>query len=314
MIPDQHPDPVTEAVQVAVRDAAQLGALLSGMARVTMRHHARRARVKRAQEERTRKAAHARVQAEQAAARARWAPASNRRWLCGAGLADTAAAWCAAVPFTEPGSPWFDQAAETAARNCEDRFRDLHPHAMARYDRLRDDGLNRVEAMRAAAPLFARPSRVHDAGMRPAAALAAAGGDAGEAWSLKIHGPSREEFEVAMRERRDERGRRIAQRLRADGTLVTAEELRARLETSTNLPLDVIDGLLSRDAGFARAVGKARNGRQPWRDDFPFPVSALIAARAGTTANPPSQSAEARSSASPERIDGRDKVRRAARR
>ena len=291
MIPDQHPDPVTEAMYVAARETVQLGALVTGAVRTMMRQRARRARLRLEREERARAVLKARERAEHAAARTKWAPASEPRWLSGAGLVDTATAWCAAVPFADHASPGFDREAAAAVQNCEKRLRDLHPHAMARYDRLRDDGLGHVQAMRATAPLFTRPPRVHDLDVRPLAALAAGDG-AGESWSVMIHGPSREEFEAAMRDRRDERGQRIAQRLREDGTLITAEELRARLETSTNLPLDVIAALAPSDTGPARAAGKARNGRPPWRDDFPFPVQAVIAACADKPASPPGEAGD----------------------
>src|SRR6266487_4381805 len=36
------------------------------------------------------------------------------------------------------------------------RLRDLHPYAMARYDRLRGDGVSPLDAMRETAPLFSR--------------------------------------------------------------------------------------------------------------------------------------------------------------
>ena len=52
-------------------------------------------------------------------------------------------------------------------RKAEERLRDLHPYAMARYDRLRGDGIGPAEAMREAAPLFARPARAHDAPYTP---------------------------------------------------------------------------------------------------------------------------------------------------
>jgi len=47
---------------------------------------------------------------------------------------------------------------------------------MARYDRLRADGMSAAEAMREAAPLFARPSRAYDAPSTPRPVLAAGDG------------------------------------------------------------------------------------------------------------------------------------------
>lgn len=310
MMPDQHPDPVGEAAQVAVRATLQYGALVAGAARSVKRRQVLRARLRLEREERVRRVIQAQERAERAAARARWAPANDSRWLRGAGLIDTAAAWCAAVPFADRGGAWFEEDAAAAVRNCEQRLRDLHPHAMARYDRLRQDGLDPVDAMRAAAPLFARSPRVHDQGAVFVAALPAGSG-VGEAWTLKVHGPSREEFDGAVRAKRDARGQRIAQRLLDGDSPVVAEELRARLEASTNLPLDVIDAIVPADPSIRAGCGAAgarRSGR-PWQDDFPFPISTVIAARAGRAAD---GTMVGRGVA--DRRDERDRVRRTIRR
>jgi hypothetical protein len=51
-----------------------------------------------------------------------------------------------------------DPAALPALRKCEERLRELHPYAMAWYDRLRGGGTGAVEAMRQAVPMFGRAS------------------------------------------------------------------------------------------------------------------------------------------------------------
>lgn len=49
-----------------------------------------------------------------------------------------------------------DSGAAAALRKSEERLRTLHPYAMARYDRLREEGASPIDAMREAAPLFVR--------------------------------------------------------------------------------------------------------------------------------------------------------------
>jgi hypothetical protein len=275
---DQHSDPLVEAALVTAYDAVKAAAILAAFARKLREHHVRVARGRHEQDERTRRLREAQEIADRAAARARWAPANDPSWLRNAGLADTATAWCAAVPFADPASPRFDPSAVDAARNCETRFRDLHPHAMDRYDRLRGDGLGAVEAMREAAPLFARPPVVHDIAQQLALG---AGNGRGDRWALAMHGPSREDFEAALRERRDERARQIAERMR--GQAANVGEARAKLEATTNLPLDVIAAVTP--AGPGGPGGKQR-ARQPWRDDFPFPIREVLAARSSTGSAP----------------------------
>ncbi len=120
------------------------------------------ARIVAERDEKARRVLAGQVRAGRDAARAGWAPALDRQWLARAGLFETARAWGAAVPFADRAMPWYEPAAATAMHRAEDRLRVLHPHAMARYDRLRGDGTGPAEAMREAAPLFARPPRPHD--------------------------------------------------------------------------------------------------------------------------------------------------------
>ena len=84
-------------------------------------------------------------------ARLSWAPAHDAHWLAQAGFIETARAWAGAAAYADT-----DPAAAAALRKCEDKLRGFHPYAMARYDRLREDGLPPLDAMREAAPLFAR--------------------------------------------------------------------------------------------------------------------------------------------------------------
>ena len=77
------------------------------------------------------------------------------------------------MPYADRNVPWYEPAAATAMRKTEDRLRDLHPYAMARYDRLRADGMSPADAMREAAPLFARAPRAYDASYTPRPVLGA---------------------------------------------------------------------------------------------------------------------------------------------
>ena len=46
-------------------------------------------------------------------------------------------AWGAALPYADRNVPWHEPAAAAAITHCEERLRQLHPYAMAHYDRLR---------------------------------------------------------------------------------------------------------------------------------------------------------------------------------
>jgi hypothetical protein len=103
------------------------------------------------------------MRAERDGDRTRWEPALDPGWLRRARLLDAAEAWGAALPYTDRAVPWYEPAAATAMTRCEERLRSLHPYAMARYDRLRSDGLEPAEAMQEAALLFARHPYARDA-------------------------------------------------------------------------------------------------------------------------------------------------------
>src|SRR6266851_2503573 len=68
-----------------------------------------------------------------------------------AGLDQAASAWGAAAAYADA-----DPVAASAMRMSEERLRTLHPYAMTRYDRLREEGASPLDAMGEAAPLFAR--------------------------------------------------------------------------------------------------------------------------------------------------------------
>lgn len=90
------------------------------------------------------------------AARLQWQPVLDpRHHKHGAGLplADAGLAWAA-------GHAWrdIDPEAAMAGDRALQRMRELRPDVMARLDRLSEDGVDHVEAMRRVAPFFDRPA------------------------------------------------------------------------------------------------------------------------------------------------------------
>jgi hypothetical protein len=152
-----HPDLIHEAAGHSAQRAAQLTSLAVASAQVYVMYRARRAALRAAADEQEARAL--REQERQAVQRARagWAPALDQRWLAQADLLQATRAWGAAAPYAGA-----DATAAAALRLAEERLRVLHPYAMARYDRLRRDGMSPADAMVEAAPLFARPPRAYE--------------------------------------------------------------------------------------------------------------------------------------------------------
>jgi len=151
MEPGNHPDLFTESIGHSAQRAAQLTSILVAAAQAHVIYRSRRAAIRAAQDERAR---HALVEQHRLAfeeTRMGWAPALDQRWLSQAGVTQAARTWGAALTWAEA-----DESAATAMRRAEDRLRTLHPYAMARYDRLRAEGMTPADAMTEAAPLFAR--------------------------------------------------------------------------------------------------------------------------------------------------------------
>jgi len=170
---ENHPDPFQDAMHQGVQRAIQLASGAVTAAQVYLFHRKTQARAVGEHDDRARRALHAQIRAERQAGRTGWAPALDLAWLRKATLLQAARAWSAAVPYSDRAVPWYEPAAATAMRTCEERLRELHPYAVARYDRLRADGLGPAEAMQEAAPLFARPARAHDASSAPRPMLGA---------------------------------------------------------------------------------------------------------------------------------------------
>jgi hypothetical protein len=157
-----YPDPFHDAMQQGLQHAVQLAACAGTAAQMYLYKQRAQARAVAERDAQARRALQAHIRAERDAARAGWAPALDSQWLRHATMVDTARTWGAAMPYADRSVPWYEPTAATSLRKSEERLRNLHPHAMARYDRLRGDGMDPGEAMREAAPLFARPTRVYD--------------------------------------------------------------------------------------------------------------------------------------------------------
>ena len=146
-----HPDPLGEGFSHSSQKAAQFISMAGAAYEIAARRKAIRAARDAARTEQQRRALQEQERAARADVRARWAPAHDARWLAQADLLQVGGAWGAAAPYADT-----DPEAASALRKAEGRLRVLHPYAMARYDRLRFEGADPLEAMREAVYLFAR--------------------------------------------------------------------------------------------------------------------------------------------------------------
>jgi hypothetical protein len=277
MTEGNYPEPFQDAAQMTAREVLQMASVIAAFIRAYLQHRARTKRERAAADEQEKRALRAQARVERDAVRARWAPGNDRQWVRAASLSDTADVWCAAVQYTDTDSELFERSAVTTVENCEARLRELHPFAMARYDRVRADGLDRMEAIREAAPLFMMAPRAREQGGNLRAAIAAEG--LGSTWVDTVHGPGREEFDEHVVGLQAQRASRIAEGLQiralADGRpLLDTEEQRAALEFVTNLPPALIRMAVHGDNG-----GVIRKPRG-WAEEFPFPIEEVVAVTA----------------------------------
>ena len=246
MEPAHYTDPLEEALSHGSQRVAQFASLAAAMAQVVIqRRTLEQARKAVVGDQRARRVLDDQERMLQRQARLSWAPAHDAQWLAQAGFTETARAWAGAAAYADT-----DPAAAAALRKCEDKLRALHPYAMARYDRLRHDGMTPLDAMRETAPLFARApdARVGD----PVPARFAVGADASP--DLRTMGdevprehPESDPGEVE-REAAELRGQEMIERIQAravaaDRPTLGTDELAMILEAVTNLPEEVIDKL-----------------------------------------------------------------------
>ena len=280
MMSDHHPDPFGDALQQGVQRAIQLGSGAVTAAQVYLFHRSTQARAVDERDDRARRALHAQIRAEQQAGRAGWAPALDPAWLREATLVQVARAWSAAVPYSDRNVPWYEPAAATALRKCEERLRELHPYAMARYDRLRAEGLGPAEAMQEAAPLFARPARAHDARATPRPMVTTGeglgAGRPGAGPSPSSGGP--DDLPGAGLVIAEQDRAVTAERVRAaDLDAATDQTATPRTDERTTNLVAARDATATAGAATARARRAARPGR-PWEPDFPIPLREGLAA------------------------------------
>lgn len=278
---ETHPDPFRDAMQHGLHRAVQMASCAVTAGQVYIYQQKTQARTVTERDERTRRALQAQARAERETARTAWAPALDPAWLNNASLIDSAQAWSAATPYADKAAPWYEPAAATAMRKCEDRLRQLHPYAMARYDRLRADGIGPAEAMREAAPLFARAPHAHDAPSVPRPALSA--GNGGPAWTASQPGyTTRLSADAQVLERR---GRQILEAIQDRAgeqgrrPLGPAEQ-RTVLEAITSLPPEIINRVVKPTAAGNVVHGAPVRTAKPWQQDFPLPIREVVASAA----------------------------------
>jgi len=192
-------------------------------------------------------------------------------------------------------------------RKSEERLRTLHPHAMARYDRLRADGLGPLDAMREALPLFGRDPDTRTGEPGPRRRSLDAPLETGVTWTADDAPRSPiDDHDAQLRARQaEQRGLDIIERLQARARAagrpeLGPDELATVLETVTNLPDETIvklaaqavDGLAGdvpdarRDTGTANAahtVTRAeRTAAQLAAESFPYTATQAINAAPAT--------------------------------
>ena len=285
MDPAHYTDPLEDALSDASQRVAQVASLTAAMAQVVMQRRALAdARRSLGDDGTATRAVDDQERILRQQARLTWASAHERQWLAQADLADVAKAWGGAAAWTDS-----DPSATSALRKCEDRLRQLHPHAMARYDRLRGDGLDPLSAMREAAPLFALApvARPGDPGPSRHALAVGTGHDA---WLLADPEPGRATVPEPAEEAPDaaeRRGRQIAERLQARARATGRpefgpHEMAIILETVTNLPDNVIGKLTRQDDAGAAGLSRqaTRSAAQLAAENFPYTAAAAVHAAA----------------------------------
>ena len=296
---ESHPDPLHDALSHGLQRAVQI--VSSAVTGAQAYAYLKRAQGRTMAEggERAHRTQGAQINLDRDAARAGWAPALDRGWVRQADLFQAARAWGAAMPYADPSAPWHEPAAEMAMRRCEERLRELHPNAMARYDRLRGEGMGPAEAMHEAAFLFAGPPRAHDPSYTPRPVLDAGNGE-NPAWAAAEPSPiPGDSGDLTAADAQERRGRQIVDALQAGaraqgGSLLGEAEQRIVLEAVTNLPADVIDRVVRTET-----ASRAPRAARPWEQDFPLPINDVVATAASAAKPTPAAPAAASARATP---------------
>lgn len=287
MEPGRYVDPLEEALSHGSQRVAQLASLAGAMSQVVIQRRAiHDALVAGNRDDLAARALRQQQRALREQARLSYAPAHDAEWLAQADIVQTARAWGGAACFADS-----DPAASLALRRCEARLRTLHPYAMARYDRLRTEGMNPLDAMRESVPLFARSPNVRTGDPAPTRAAltvdatAEADGEtaASDVATEPAAGPDEEQ-------QAEQRGQQIADRLQAQARAagrppLGPDELTIVLETETNLPEAVITKITHRTG--ASRPSNAKSPAQLAAECFPTTVAdAVTASSTGRAKNP----------------------------
>lgn len=142
-----HEDPVAHASTRIASYVSVAAMAAQAVAQVTAARAAQRA----AADERAAGALRAEHRAAYSQARLGWASVLDPKLRGRADVAGAGTAWAHAQAWRP------DPEAERASHLAEERLRELRPDVMDRYDRLRNQGSDPVEAMRRVAPFFDRP-------------------------------------------------------------------------------------------------------------------------------------------------------------
>ena len=143
----QHEDPVAHASTKITSYVSVAAMAAEAIAQVA----ALRARERAADDEQAARALRAEHLAAYGQARLGWTQVLDPRLREQAGVVDAGTAWARAQAWRP------DPEAERATELAEQRLRELRPEVMERYDRLRAEGSDPVEAMRRVASLFDQP-------------------------------------------------------------------------------------------------------------------------------------------------------------
>ncbi|MFD0690960.1 hypothetical protein [Actinomadura fibrosa] len=278
---NQHPDPITEGFLHSGQRLVQIVTMATAVQQGCVRRMTRLRIAEQARDEEARRAEEQARRAEAAEARSRWGRAHDPTWLRRADLLDVADTWGAAVPYATGNT-----SASSAVRKCEQRLREIHPHAMSHYDRLRSEGQEELVAMANAAPFFARDPNVRTG--EPVSQREELSEGTGFEWAATVHGPHRGEWEQA---RQEQRARAITAALgdrqhSQGGREPEPGDLRAVLEATTNLPDEVITKVVPA-SGAARRPGPAEQVRLA-AEGFPMSVEDALQAAAEKPSNTPS--------------------------
>jgi len=151
MTEQNHLDPFQEALAEGSQRSVQLIAVGALITRGILNLQEKRRSARQSADDAARQEAEAAIAAAYAQAYARFARGLDPAWLKEATFLEVLETWTTATPFAHDRP----DAARVVIR-CEERLRDLHPHGMSHYDRFREAGAERIDAMCEALPYLAR--------------------------------------------------------------------------------------------------------------------------------------------------------------